>query len=695
MGLSVSHGIVKRFNRFWAPVRMIVALALLFPVIQGLNMAQLLTLYVAKWGSNLATNAWVEYVGALSGETPMGNKAELVATPTAPGINALSEFLFVAEACKHAEQYMNQRTIQSYIVVTPDPNGSGDAITGRKDFIGTDYTTARDFSMESGATSITVRYGEEDDDEYKNYKGYVKPICGDLQMQIQDIENIGAFTIQEGYYNLIQNIESGGRFDTIAENVVLRVIPTEDKDPFAPVPDSEFMEDYKSYVRFYMEGASFSITIPFFGTFAITFPSIIQQGVDAQVASPTWDQDFLIRGWGGAAIWYNKIAEYNGSLISSAYSLPVPSSYPSVMEHVYEERQGHDNFISPETRFNPVLSDGQIVDFERDEDAYVAMALHYAQSFWIVNYEELTGNIYEDAITAMFGLGGLFDMTANNDIHPMAKLVAVGRGIIESSVTNFGFAFGAGIFGGLASMFQQTLVGSVGFAAASFAGQVALIGLSIGFILYYIVPFLPFIYFFFALGGWIKGIFEAMVGLPLWGIAHIRIDGEGLPGPVAMNGYYLIFEIFIRPVLTVFGLIAGIVIFAAQVDVLHEIWQIVITNVSGSTGTDAPLASGVGAGVGEPMGAIEYVRRGVDELFYTVIYTIAVYMIGMSAFKLIDGIPNNILRWMGSSVSTFGEHRKDAAENLVSMSFIGSSRALGQVSQVFGGQGSFLSNLFK
>ena len=54
---------------------------------------------------------------------------------------------------------------------------------------------------------------------------------------------------------------------------------------------------------------------------------------------------------------------------------------------------------------------------------------------------------------------------------------------------------------------------------------------------------MPFIYFFFALAGWIKSIFEAVVAMPLRALAHLRIDGEGLPGPGATNGYFLLLEI--------------------------------------------------------------------------------------------------------------------------------------------------------
>ena len=85
------------------------------------------------------------------------------------------------------------------------------------------------------------------------------------------------------------------------------------------------------------------------------------------------------------------------------------------------------------------------------------------------------------------------------------------------------------------------------------------------------------------------------------------------------------------------------------------------------------------------MGSIEYLRNAADELFHTIMYAIIVYMLAMSSFKLIDLIPNNILRWMGSSVSTFGEHSGDPAQSLVQYSFMGSQMAMGPLNKALQG----------
>jgi len=58
-------------------------------------------------------------------------------------------------------------------------------------------------------------------------------------------------------------------------------------------------------------------------------------------------------------------------------------------------------------------------------------------------------------------------------------------------------------------------------------------------------------------------------------------------------------------------------------------------------------------------------RGPIDEFFFTILYTIIVYMIGMSCFKLIDLIPNNILRWINAEVPSFNDNAGDAAEGLL------------------------------
>jgi conjugal transfer/type IV secretion protein DotA/TraY len=261
-------------------------------------------------------------------------------------------------------------------------------------------------------------------------------------------------------------------------------------------------------------------------------------------------------------------------------------------------------------------------------------------------------------------------MRKNPNVHPLAQLTAVGRSLVESSVRNIGFASVGGASAAFLSTFDS-FPGPLAAGAASMAMTIAITTISIGFVLYYIVPFLPFIYFFFAVGGWLKAIFEAMVGAPLWALAHIRIDGNGLPGAAAVNGYFLIFEIFLRPILIVFGLLASISIFAALVSILNQVWELVSANVSGFDVVSETTKTGPSMG--------NFFRSALDEFFFTVIYAIIVYMMALASFKMIDLIPANILRWMGQSVATENDAKENAAESLVGTAGVGGNQVFGAV----------------
>jgi len=363
----------------------------------------------------------------------------------------------------------------------------------------------------------------------------------------------------------------------------------------------------------------------------------------------------------------------NGTISGASYAIPIIIKYPYVQEQVMAIKAKYDKEVDDATKRQPtaVGIDSIAKQLETAEAYEFSKTLYVAEFEWGsggVNNKDLTGNAFLDAMSSLLGLDGLYDMRKNPNAHPLAMLVGIGKSLVDSAIKSLGLA-------ALSSVFAASgVAGPFGSISASFFVSIAMMGLTVGFVLFYVVPFLPFIYFFFAVGGWIKGIFEAMVGAPLWALAHIRIDGNGLPGNAAINGYFLIFEVFLRPILIVFGLLASISIFAALVSVLNVIFSSVTANVGGFD-MEAELDPSI------VIKQFQFVRSRIDEFFFTVIYAMIVYLIGMSSFKLIDTIPNNILRWMGQSVATFGDQRENPAEGLVSKASIGSQQSLGKIGQ--------------
>ncbi len=395
-------------------------------------------------------------------------------------------------------------------------------------------------------------------------------------------------------------------------------------------------------------------------------------------------------GWGGAGLWYNKISEKNGNYVSAVTGIPVIQKMPMTMEKIKEQR-GKNNAVvekgfcgqyklnksgttsikitNEKSQFEAELAENLYTTctalFENQNilaDVYSGSTLVFA-----VNNSNYSDNPVERAIAMVFGEFQIFNIYHNQDLGvlPMAQLSAMGKLLVDKSMMAMMAAVGSSAMGGLLHMAAASSQGDdiealnmLGSAFGEFAGAAisfATLGLTTGVMLHYVLPFLPFMYFFFAVGRWVKTIFEALVGVPLWALAHMRLSGEGLPGEAASSGYFLLLEIFVRPILTVISLIASFAVFNAMVTVMNSIFSLLVTNFSG--------VSYMGYLNADPT-VMDNFRGIADQFFYTVMYVVLTYMIGTSSFKLIDIIPDNILsRWSGAGVSSLGA--SDNADDLI------------------------------
>ncbi len=676
-----------RFNKVWAPFRLVVAMGLLIPIANGLNSAQYITLYAAKFGSGFATNGWALFVKtAVNGDTTLlGTKDSLIATPGAQPLNTLITFMALVSTCKQGYEGISKRDgdnppllIKALQINPAHKDMPVQPMSG-------DFEAMFKYADKG---NIVIRFGDNTKDSKGNFiytddTANVSPICGEVVIPTTNVDAQqapGSLEIMKEYalfLNLLwgdaqgQGIQLGNQVNAIYKTgyaLTSRDLTGVHHDPESPLPT---IEDMKAQYANYNQYLQTNVT------------NGVAYQIDSSVLQNS-QQDLLRYGWGGAGIWYNRIAQINGSLIQAVYDLPAPTKMPKVMEDIQKANLQINHDTSGPNRYTPYGAKGQNVQYKNSADAEMGVVMAQAYEQWSAASSPLnvSSNIFIDAVNAIFGTTGLFNMRQNQDagIHPLAQLVAIGRTILESAVRNLGAAGAAGLGGGLINIENAHLAGSVGMAVSGFLWSIALTGLSIGFVLYYIVPFLPFIYFFFAVGSWVKTIFEAMVGMPLWALAHLRIDGQGLPGDAAMGGYFLVLEIFLRPILIIFGMIGGILIFTAQATVLNQIWDLVTSNINGFDRTKAAALTETDQTAG---GTMQYLRDSIDQLFFSVIYAVVIYMVATSSFKMVDQVPDYVLRWMGANVQTFsdksGEH---PAEHLVSASFGGTQTLTGNLDRV-------------
>lgn len=619
--------------------------------------------------------------------------------------------------------FEGQFMIQPYLIKQPSA-GMTDAQIGDSDIEGNSaprlfiqdqndvsYMDALGFYY---ASDIIIRFGEFKNRNgtpvYQNETGGVKPLCGDIRVPVVDVSDpggAGAAPARGGpdhmlrhYYTLVMRLW----FDDVRMRQFARL-----SVEHAIGKDSLISDAFCNGNETLGGGGSLSGQGTGFPGFPADAAACLENGPneDWKVGRGTtggvvteyqadlllatrqaWSNyvqnstfanielQVLLRGWGGAGIWYNKLAEMNGGWMDGVRSIPQLDRFPDVMEQVSKIKQQNNETNNPFDKYNPTLkadSEGAPakkikLDRPPGELEKVAEPLAEVFAFWNPdtgpkNSDDSTRipteNIFVSAMHLLLGTRGLTSIRgANQHLHPLAQLVAVGKGLVNSAVFNMAASSVTTFLGGmLRAMGKASSFAGFAEAASNVFYSMAFLGLTAGFVLFYVLPFLPFLYFYFAVASWVKAIFEAMVGVPLWALAHMRIDGEGLPGDAAQNGYFLIMEIFIRPILTVFGLIAAVIILSTQVRILNLIWDLVTANAAGYTAGFDVIGTNT-------VTDLNFGRPVIDQFFFTIVYTMICYMLALSSFKLIDKIPDNILRWAGAGVSSFGDIDQDQVESL-------------------------------
>ncbi len=738
----------------WLPIRYAFCFGLLIPIGFGLNSGQLgsgfnsgqwIALYTAKFGSNLATNAWVKY-NSITGDNPTGEtNARLVMRPPVLDNSGLIKNLFMINSCRWINFLSNPvggRTPEVVGYVVSGNNSKSlfnyTGIPGFMDTSGSGAYNATLPKIAAGDSSdhfiqilnftnyrdiriVIGHYDSAKPDQYKDYPGKILPVCGEIVIPVTGMTGEALFTA-EGYLFAVLNIVfdvkrasyTGTPTPELAEiqwayfrefrrnsstlkNFFNTVPVTPDvwcwssatAEPMLGPCDKPILSKYWNTIMDQAYTNALKIP-PFTGydflantdivlTDVSIDPSMMYMHANAASYSAVGAQNPLKitagitkYGWGGAGLWYNKISERNGSLYTASVAVPQIAKMPLVMEQVREMRMKTDKKVGNDycDPYNPVKSGSNstyLPNEDRQFEIEQAKALYEMCKQMFENENLKSDNVtrttkatnpIERGIMTFFSQFSMFDREKNLEVNPMAQLSSIGRILVEKAIVGVSMGAASYAAGGVAHFSAGTDKQAQNNAltaglAGDFMFTIALIGLSAGFVLYYMLPLLPFIYFFFAVGRWVKVIFEALCGIPLWALAHMKSDGPGLPGSAAIGGYFLILEIMIRPILTVFALVASFSIFSAMVVALNTIFSIISMNLFGSP---SPAMSTT------PM-ATEFSRGMIDQFFLSIFYVMIVYSIGVSCFKLIDILPDNIMRWSGAGVQSMGA--ADNADDLV------------------------------
>ena len=645
---TAHHGQVmgKRANQIWAPIRLVFAIGLLVPVgSAGLNSGQYIVIQMAQWGSGLASQVWNIFT----------NKSFAYVPPPTPNVQGVAENIVAIAACV---QVMN--AINTSVTAQNVSLGSGATVSQQSITLGTGQTG---YSYQTSPSSVLGNN-----------------VCGSVTFT-------PANTAQGGNQLLATLASDVQSAYATAYAAAYNQAVTDVSPYFTAVPPN-----------FLYNGDAPSAWKDIVGDVATTFQTSLSSQLSSAVsslgsASNTTTEQGL--GWIAAGAYFNQVA-YTQGAIEQIITDGLPKVSPPALENIMKEDSIQSKQISPQyklatdalnaliewERTPPPSANSMVTNPNQSTSCDDSFTKHIGQElkdFLIVAKQQFDNKQFSVIDT----LARFADYTAaiNCVWHPanynaqgtptgeltigfqlngydvFAELGRLGHANLNTAYDLLnqivvvdvaaGVASGAGgaiqqTGKGLAALFGGALVMGAGAAqvAGGILGFLGLIFFACGFTLAYFLPLIPFIKFFFNAVSWIATVLEAVVMVPLIALAHINPEGDGLPGASAKSAYFFILNIFLRPVLMVFGLICGFLVFMTAVAFLNTLYM---TAVAGAL---------IGTDVGNNNHLV------VSRLIFSIMYVVLLYIAANNSFKLIHAFGDNALLWIGQNPhrrESFGE----------------------------------------
>ena len=209
----------RRFNKAWAPIRIVLFFALLLPITLGLNSAQYITLMAAKLGSGLASQGWLTYneIVAEQNYTLTGLREQNIAIPKQEDLVHIPAFMMHARTCAFSYDfsYAPGRWPNGELIFPAswaDPMEAWavyETTPGQWVSEPAFDTTIETLAQNSQGRDIHIVFGHKDATNYQRKRGNVEPVCGSMVFKITDVSQPGSAIIRTTYFELIQGLWTG------------------------------------------------------------------------------------------------------------------------------------------------------------------------------------------------------------------------------------------------------------------------------------------------------------------------------------------------------------------------------------------------------------------------------------------------------------------------------------------------------
>lgn len=145
-----------------------------------------------------------------------------------------------------------------------------------------------------------------------------------------------------------------------------------------------------------------------------------------------------------------------------------------------------------------------------------------------------------------------------------------------------------------------------------------------GFLSVYI-PLIPFMEWLGCVIGWVVIFIESIIAAPLWAMAHLEAEGEGM-GQRASHGYLFMLRLMAYPMMLVTGFIGASILLLLIGSFVTAIFGYVMT--AAQTGSDSMTGP-------------------IMQIFFLGAYAIIILLIVNKCFDFVSTVPSVVMTWIG------------------------------------------------
>jgi conjugal transfer/type IV secretion protein DotA/TraY len=615
-------------GEIWAPLRLVLAIGMLVPLGQELNAAQHVVIYVGKMGSGLASFAWKEFSDV------MGKHEEDREYVQSAKVGEVFRNMILANICaSDVNTAITHVTDQTKAAKAKDACSSttlgllaaaGGGAAVNSDEIGA--VCANDVIV---GTTIKI-YGpnEKKNSFYQYGTPQHKDICGEVTIPVP------AISAASSARNTLLTTVSG----------TVQAATKELQTKAAAIAVSLVTKCYKVSG----DAGTCSVELGFKKSGTGSLSETISAAIDTYVQAVQPKVDEAIKkfkeevkkeeplsdhGWAAAGAYFMKVSGIQGA-ISQAIQMQ-PSARTGELFNgtvrpantfLGNNTESNDDFVEEiQTHFVKNKANyAKNLDLGVDAvDSAKSAAIQKQMAVFSGSQSDEKGTDFWTKVGAklkevpLFSIekDGLIKKIAPSGADPFYALFAFGQDLYHASIIAISLGFASSLLGGIP--------GLGGFLSAVGAASSA-IGLALfmpAFLLCFLLPIVPATKFLIGVFSWLGALFEALVGMPLFALAHLNPQGDSLIAP-AKQGYSYLFSIMLKPLFIIFGLIAAVLLATIGMSILNSMYLVAINVMWGD-------------------GDVFIITAMI--IFF--LYGVQAYGVCNTCFKVIDHLPDNVYRW--------------------------------------------------